>query len=168
VSNNAEIAGAVVIVVLIAAIAYAFGSNNPIFAAPTTSVTFLSTSTSTTTIAYAGILGEYSGQLNFELKSGTSETLQLSLLNQGNLAINVTVGLQGSLSSHNQNVTTPPVTFSQTTVAIPPGSSNSVNVTVFVPSSDNINGTSWKGLVSAQCESGCGGGVAKVITISVV
>jgi hypothetical protein len=159
---------AVAVVVLVVLLALLFGRGGAIFSPSTTSVAITPPS-STTIPSPPGALGEFSGELAFTVMPGSSETLQFVIVNGGGIAINATVGLGGPLkpTGAGTNATAPSVTFNPGSVTILPYSTQSVDVSVFVPYTGNINGTTWSSTLYARCTSGCSAGVAKIISIEV-
>ncbi|MFI5412930.1 MAG: hypothetical protein ACHQX1_03490 [Candidatus Micrarchaeales archaeon] len=126
-------------------------------------------------------LGEIGGQLHFNIIPGQSQSIQWTLLNEGNTSISVQMlgpaPTQLQLTSNamtSANQIPPTVYLTPANATIPEHSTVPVNITVFMPYNDTPGLASWEGILSAQeytNQTNPGGaviieGVAKILTIA--
>ncbi len=124
-------------------------------------------------------LGEVAGQIHFHVPLGGSQTLQLSLLNEGNTSIGVQVNPPQNLQITSNamlavNQITPKVYIAPQNVTLPAHGEVNVNVSVFMPMNNTPDIVTWQGYISSQevtNQTNPGGavvieGVGKVFTIS--
>lgn len=121
-------------------------------------------------------LGEVAGQPSFNVSLGSSESITVTIINEGSVPLPFKVILP-TLNTI-ANTTTPSVTASPMSGSIAPNSDTSINVTVNMPSNSKNLDHTWTGVMqivenSAVSTSGSSGegaviveGVAKIITIT--
>ncbi|MGC8479657.1 MAG: hypothetical protein ACP5M9_03245 [Candidatus Micrarchaeia archaeon] len=119
-------------------------------------------------------LGEVAGQPHFNVSLGSSQTLKVTLINEGITPTSFKV----ILPTLNQivNTTTPTISAYPMNGTIAPNSDFSVNVTVYMPYNKNKPGLTWDGVLqfievqNTTTSSGVGAqvvaGIAKILTIT--
>lgn len=120
-------------------------------------------------------LGEIAGQPHFNVSLGGSETINITIINQGNAPLPFRIVLPTLTTI--PNTTTPIVTATPLNSSIPPHSNSKISVTVHMPEGKNRPGLTWTGILqivelSTNSTSSGGAsasvveGVAKIVTIT--
>ncbi|MEM0201200.1 MAG: hypothetical protein QXD23_02235 [Candidatus Micrarchaeaceae archaeon] len=121
-----------------------------------------------------GQFGEIAGQPHFNVSLGSSQSLNITLINDGSTPIN----FKTLLPNLNQivNTTTPIITAYPMNGTIKPNSDFNVNITVYMPYNKNKPGLTWEGVLqfvetsNSSISSGTGvqvvAGLAKIISIT--
>lgn len=119
-------------------------------------------------------LGEIAGQPTIPVNLGGSNSVNITVVNQGSTPLPIRVVLP--MLNTIKNTTTPIVTASPMNGSIPPNSEFVIKLTVYMPSAKNKAGLSWTGIMqiievppntpaSATSSAQIIAGVAKIVTI---